>query len=56
MHFIMTRIVLVRRNHNPVLSSFMTYHRVSNRNNTMVIRCGTEAAYTSGAPEFIIGY
>ena len=37
------------RKHLPVLSSFMTYHRVCNKINTS----GAGTAYPSGAPEFI---
>ena len=40
-------------NHNPVLSSFMTYHRVSNKSNMMCGNSGAGTAYPSGAHEFI---
>jgi hypothetical protein len=36
----MTRDMSICHNHNPVVSSFMTYHSVSNRNNTMVATIG----------------
>jgi hypothetical protein len=35
----------VCRNHNPVLSSFMTYHRVCKKNNTTGATCGAGTAY-----------
>jgi hypothetical protein len=44
------------RNQNPVLSPFMTYHRVCNKSNTTDATSGAETAYTSGAPEFIPGF
>ena len=40
------------RNHNPVLSSFMTYHRVCNNRNTTGATCGAGTAYPSRAREF----
>jgi hypothetical protein len=40
------RICSVCRNHNPFLSSFMTYHRVCNKSNT------TAATSLAGTPEF----
>jgi hypothetical protein len=39
--------------HLPVLSSFMTYHRVCNKINTTGATSGAGTAYPSGAPEFI---
>jgi hypothetical protein len=48
-------ICSICRNHNPVLSSFMTYHRVCNKSNTTGTTCGTGTAYPSRAPEFIVG-
>jgi len=42
----------VCHNHNPVLSSFMTYHRVCNKSNTTGATCGSGTAYPSEAPEF----
>jgi len=36
----------------PILSSFMTYHRVCNKINTTGVTSGAETAYHSGAPEF----
>ena len=37
--------------HFPVLSSFMTYHRVCSNSNTMGATCGAGAAYPFGAHE-----
>jgi hypothetical protein len=39
--------------HLPVLSSFITYHRVCNKINTTGATSGAGTAYPSGAPEFI---
>ena len=39
-------------NHFPVLSSFMTYHRVCNKINTTGTTSGAGAAYPSTTPEF----
>jgi hypothetical protein len=39
------------RKHFPVLSSFMTYHRVCNYINTTGAASGAGTAYPSGAPE-----
>jgi len=39
--------------HNPVLSSFMTYHRVCDKSNTTGATCGAGTAFLSGAHEFI---
>jgi ribosome biogenesis protein Nip4 len=44
------------RKHFPVLSSFMTYHRVCNWNNTSGATSGARTAYPSGAPEFTPGF
>jgi hypothetical protein len=44
------------RNHNPVLSSFMTYHRVCNKNNTTDPTWGAGTVYPSGAHEFALGF
>ena len=41
----------VCRNHNLVLSSFTTYHRVCNKRNTTGATCGAGTAYPSGALE-----
>ena len=38
--------------HLPVLSSFMTYHRVSNKINMTGATSGAGTQYPSGAPEF----
>ena len=43
----------VCRNYNPVLSSFMTYHRVCNQSDMTGTACGAGSAYPSGALEFI---
>jgi hypothetical protein len=50
------RICSACRVHNPVLSSFMTYHRVCNKCNTTDVKCGIGTAYPSGAPEFTPGF
>ena len=49
------RMCSVCGNHKPVLSSFMTYHRVSNVCNTTIATSGAENAFSSGAPKFITG-
>ena len=41
---------------NPVLSSFMSYHRVCNKSNTMGVTRGAGTAYLSGVPEFTPGF
>ena len=46
------RMSSVRCYHNPVLSSFMTYHRVCNKSNKTDAISGAGSAYPSGAPEF----
>jgi len=38
--------------HNPVLSSFMTYHRVGNESNTTGVTYGAGTAYPSASTEF----
>ena len=48
------RICSVCHNHNVILYSFMTYHRVWNKNNTTLTTCGTETAYPSGASELTL--
>ena len=40
--------------HNPVVSSFMTYHQVCNQSDTMGSTNGTGAAYLSGTHEFTL--
>jgi hypothetical protein len=42
--------------HFPVVSSFMTYHRVCNYINTTGVTSGAGIVYTSGAPEFTLGF
>ena len=39
--------------HNPILSSFMTYHRDCKKSNTTDATCGVWTVYPSGAPDFI---
>ena len=46
------RICSVSRNHNPVLSLFMTYHRMFKKSNTTGVTCGADPAYPPGATEF----
>ena len=48
-----SRICSVCRNHDPVLSSFMTYHWVWYKSNTTGATRGTGTAYPFGTPEFI---
>ena len=40
----------------PVLSSFMTYHRVCNQINTTGVTSGTGTAHPYGVPEFTLGF
>ena len=40
-------------NRNPVLSSFLTYHRVCNKTNTLGATCGAGTAHSSMTPELI---
>ena len=40
------------RKHFPILSSFMTYHRVCNQIKTTSVTSGAGTSYLSGAPEF----
>ena len=47
------RISSVCRYHNPVLSSFMTYHRLCSKSYTMGAACGTGTAYPSGTHSFL---
>ena len=46
----------VYRNDNPILSSFMIYHRVCNNCNTMSASSGAETVFYSGASEFTSGF
>jgi hypothetical protein len=48
----MITIFSVCRNRNPVLSSFMTYHRVHSKSNSTDATYGAGTAHPSGAPEF----
>ena len=41
------RICSVCRNHNPVISSYMTYHQGSNKSNMIGATCGARTAYPS---------
>ena len=50
------RICFTCREHFPVVSSFMTYHRVCNEINTTGATGGAGTAYPSGAPEFTPGF
>jgi hypothetical protein len=50
------RICCTCRKHFPVLSSFMTYHRVCNYINKTGATSGAGTAYPSGAPEFTTGF
>ena len=47
--------MFVCRNHNPVLSSFITYHPglLCDKSITTGVICGAGTANSSGAPEFI---
>ena len=47
------RICSVCRNHNSVLSWFMTYHKVCHKSTTMGATFRAATAYPSAAPEFI---
>jgi hypothetical protein len=49
------RICSICRIHNPVIFSFVTYHRVCNKSNTAGVTCGAGTAYRSGAPQFLVG-
>ena len=40
----------------PVLSLFMTYHRVCNWINMTGVTSGAETAYPAGSPEFTRGF
>ena len=48
----MTNDIFRCRNYNLIISSFMTYHRVSNKSNTMSVTCEAGITYPSGASEF----
>jgi hypothetical protein len=41
------------RNHNPVLSSFMTYHRICNKSNTTGATYVAGTAYSLGPSVFV---
>ena len=48
------RILSVCHNHNPVLSSFITYHRVRNKSNTTGPTCGAGTTYPSSVDGFLL--
>jgi len=50
-----SRICSVCSNHNPVLSSFMANHRVSNKNNTTDATCGAGTIYPFEVAELTRG-
>ena len=50
------QVCFICRNHNPVLSSYMTYHMVCIKSSTMGVTCEARTAYHSGAPEFTPGF
>ena len=50
------RICSVCRNHNSVLSLFLTYHWFCSNRNTTGVLCGAGTAYPSTAPEFTPGF
>ena len=52
----MTTVMFRFRNHNQVLSSFMTYRRVCTKSTTTGVTCGTGTAYSSGAPKFTLNF
>jgi hypothetical protein len=54
--YFILRSCSVRRNHNPVLSSFITYHSVCNKSNMTGATRGTWTAHPSGAHEFAPGF
>ena len=50
------RICSVCLYHYPILSSFLTYHRVCNKSNTTGVHSGAGTANPSGAPELTPGF
>jgi len=48
------RDICVTNNHNPVLSSCLTYHQLCNKSYTMGVTHGAGTAYPSGAHEFTL--
>jgi hypothetical protein len=48
----MTNDIFRCRNYNPIISSFMTYHRDSNKSKAMGSTCEAVVAYPSGSSEF----
>ena len=52
----MTTNIFHWRKHFPVLSSFMTYHRICNQSSTLGATSGAGTAYPSGASEFTSGF
>jgi hypothetical protein len=55
LHHKWSRICYTCRKHFPILSSFMTYHRVCNYINTTGATSGEGTAYTSGASPVFSG-
>ncbi len=54
--YLRLRICSAFCNHNPGLSSFVTYRLVCNKSNTMGATSGAGTAYPSGTPEFTPGF
>jgi len=54
--YFILRSCSVCRNHNPVLSSFMTYHPVCNKSNRTGATLGAGTAHPYGAHEFVPGF
>ena len=52
----LTEFKYLNINPNPVLSSFMTYHRICNTSNTTDVTSGAGAAYPPRAREFNPGF
>jgi hypothetical protein len=48
------RDICVTNDHNPVLSSCLTYHQLCNKSYTMGVTGGAGTAYPSGAHEFTL--
>jgi len=55
----MTNDIFRCRNYNLIISSFMTYHRVSNKSNTMGVTCEVGIAYLPehlSSPRFLVRF
>ena len=50
------RICYICRNHNPVISSFMSYYSICNKSNTTDASSGAGTAFPSGAPKLTTIY